>query len=49
MPLLKKRMPSGQGSMIQPNVTGDGETPLTPRFWVLVAVVGVVAGWSGSR
>ena len=47
LPLVKKRMPSGRGSMIQPNVTNDGDTPLTPRFWVLVAVVGVVAGLVG--
>lgn len=47
MPLLKTRMPSGRGSMIQPNVTGDGETPLTPVFWTLVVVVGVLAGLVG--
>lgn len=47
-PLLKRRLPSGRGAMLQPNVTGDGEARLTPRFWALVAVTGVVTGLFGD-
>ena len=48
LPLIKSRLPSGRGSMEQPNVTGDGDTPLTLRFWVAVVVSGVVTGLFGA-
>ncbi len=47
-PLLSKRMPSGVGSMTQPNVTGDGEARLTPRLWVMVVLTGLIAGLVGA-
>ncbi len=34
--------------MMQPNVTGDGDAPLTPWFWVAVVITGVAAGLLGS-
>ncbi|MBO0803461.1 MAG: chloride channel protein [Nocardiopsaceae bacterium] len=43
-PLIPWRLPSGRGATEQPNATGDGDVPLTPRFWVLVALTGVAAG-----
>ncbi|MGH9076999.1 MAG: chloride channel protein [Acidimicrobiales bacterium] len=46
-PLLKRRLPSGRGAMEQPNITGDGEARLDPRFWLAVVVVGVAAGLGG--
>ncbi|GAB2458548.1 voltage-gated chloride channel family protein [Jatrophihabitans fulvus] len=46
-PLLKKRLPSGRGAMLQPNATGDGEARLTPRLWALVVVTGVASGLAG--
>ncbi|KQR99985.1 chloride channel protein [Williamsia sp. MIQD14] len=46
-PLLKKRLPSGRGAMLQPNATGDGEAQLTARFWALVIVTGIVTGFFG--
>ncbi|GAY11998.1 chloride channel protein [Pseudonocardia sp. N23] len=33
--------------MEQPNVTGDGDVPLTGRFWVAVALTGIGAGLAG--
>jgi H+/Cl- antiporter ClcA len=33
--------------MDQPNVTGDGDVPLTPRFWSMVVLTGVGAGLFG--
>ena len=33
-PLVRTRLPSGRGAMEQPNVTGDGDAALTPRFWL---------------
>ncbi|MDQ6784120.1 MAG: chloride channel protein [Actinomycetota bacterium] len=30
--------------MEQPNVTGDGDAALTPRFWLLIAFTGVATG-----
>jgi chloride channel protein, CIC family len=47
-PLLKRRLPSGAAAMTQPNVTGDGDARLTPRFWVMVVVTGVAAGLLGD-
>lgn len=34
--------------MLQPNVTGDGDARLTPRFWALVLVTGVATGLLGD-
>jgi chloride channel protein, CIC family len=34
--------------MEQPNVTGDGDAPLTPVFWSMVVVTGVVTGLLGD-
>lgn len=47
-PLLRRRLPSGRGAMLQPNVTGDGEARLTPRFWLLVVATGVITGLVGG-
>ena len=41
-------MPSGRGAMEQPNVTGDGETALTPRWWFALIVTGVASGVFGA-
>jgi CIC family chloride channel protein len=32
--------PSGRGAIEQPNVTGDGEAELTPKFWLMVGLTG---------
>ncbi|HUY57684.1 MAG TPA: chloride channel protein [Candidatus Micrarchaeaceae archaeon] len=34
--------------MEQPNATGDGEAPLTPVFWAMVALTGVATGLFGD-
>lgn len=34
--------------MEQPNVTGDGDTALTPRFWAMVALTGLATGLFGD-
>lgn len=47
-PLIKRRLPSGRGAMLQPNVTGDGDARLTTRFWVLVVLTGVATGLLGA-
>lgn len=47
-PLLKRRLPSGRGAMLQPNVTGDGDARLTVRFWLLVLLTGVLTGLAGD-
>lgn len=47
-PLIPRRLPSGRGAMEQPNATGDGDAPLTPMFWALVAVTGVATGLLGD-
>jgi len=47
-PLIRQRLPSGRGATEQPNVTGDGETALTPVFWVMVVLTGVAAGLFGD-
>lgn len=46
-PLIKRRLPSGRGAMLQPNVTHDGDARLTPRFWVMVMCTGVATGLLG--
>ncbi|MDQ2836468.1 MAG: chloride channel protein [Actinomycetota bacterium] len=43
-PLLKTRLPSGRGAMEQPNVTGDGEAALTPKFWLALVLTGIATG-----
>jgi len=47
-PLIKRRLPSGAGAMLQPNVTGDGDARLTLRFWVMVVITGVATGLLGD-
>ncbi len=47
-PVLKRRVPSGRGAMEQPNVTGDGDAALTPRFWLAVVLTGVATGLFGD-
>ena len=47
-PVIRRRIPSGRGAMEQPNVNSDGDAPLTVRFWLLVAVTGVVTGLFGA-
>ena len=46
-PLIRRRLPSGRGATEQPNVTGDGDTALTPVFWAMVVLTGVAAGLFG--
>ena len=47
-PLIPTRLPSGRGATEQPNATGDGEAPLTPKFWLMVVLTGVAAGLFGD-
>src|SRR5487761_2166855 len=47
-PRIRPRVASGRGATEQPNVTGDGETALTPMFWVMVALTGIAAGLFGD-
>lgn len=47
-PLIPWRMPSGRGATEQPNATGDGDAPLTLRFWIMVLLTGVAAGLFGD-
>ena len=47
-PMIKRRIPSGRGAMEQPNVTHDGETRLTPQFWLAVALTGIATGLFGD-
>jgi chloride channel protein, CIC family len=47
-PLIPWRLPSGRGATEQPNATGDGDAPLTVRFWVLVVLTGVATGLFGD-
>lgn len=46
-PLIPTRLPSNRGATEQPNVVGD-PVPMTVRFWVAVAVVGVATGLLGD-
>ncbi len=47
-PVMKRRIPSGRGAMEQPNVTSDGDSPLTPGFWAAVVLTGVATGLLGA-
>lgn len=47
-PLIKRRLPSNAPAMAQPNVTGDGDTPLTARFWIMVVITGIATGLLGD-
>jgi chloride channel protein, CIC family len=47
-PLIRRRLPSGRGATEQPNVTGDGDAPLTPAFWLMLALTGVATGLFGA-
>ena len=47
-PLIKRRLPSGRGATEQPNVTSDGDTALTPAFWVVLVATGLAAGLIGA-
>jgi CIC family chloride channel protein len=47
-PVIRFRIPSGRGAMEQPNVVGDGDTPLNPRFWLAVVATGIAAGLIGA-
>src|SRR3984885_5008990 len=47
-PLIRTRLPSGRGATEQPNATGDGDAPLTPRFWLMVVLTGIAAGLFGD-
>ncbi|MDA8297532.1 MAG: chloride channel protein [Actinomycetota bacterium] len=47
-PLLKRRLPSGRGASEQPNSTGDGQAPLTARFWVALVATGIATGLLGD-
>jgi H+/Cl- antiporter ClcA len=47
-PLLRSRIASRRAAMDQPNVTGDGDVPLTGRFWAVLIATGVGAGVFGA-
>ncbi|MFN2536347.1 MAG: chloride channel protein [Pseudonocardiaceae bacterium] len=47
-PLIRRRLGSGRGATEQPNATGDGQVALTPVFWAMVALTGVVTGLLGD-
>src|SRR5579875_2821920 len=47
-PLIKHRLPSGRGATEQPNTTGDGDTPLTVRFWLALLLTAVATGLLGD-
>jgi CIC family chloride channel protein len=47
-PLIKHRLPSGRGATEQPNTTGDGDTPLTIRFWLALLLTAVATGLLGD-
>ncbi|HLI24212.1 MAG TPA: chloride channel protein, partial [Acidimicrobiales bacterium] len=47
-PLIKTRLPSRRGAMEQPNVTGDGDAPLSARFWAAVVATGIATGLAGD-
>jgi hypothetical protein len=34
--------------MEQPNVTGDGDTALSPMFWLALVLTGVATGFLGA-
>lgn len=43
-PLIPYRIGSGRGATEQPNATGDGDAPLTLRFWAVLVLTGVATG-----
>lgn len=47
-PLIKRRLPSGRGATEQPNISGDADTALTARFWLMVVLTGVMTGLFGD-
>src|SRR5579871_1395424 len=47
-PLIRRRVRSGRGATEQPNAVGDGDAPLTARFWLLVLLTGAAAGLFGD-
>ena len=47
-PLIRTRLPSGRGATEQPNVTSDGDTALTPMFWMVLVATGIAAGLFGD-
>jgi CIC family chloride channel protein len=47
-PILRRRLPSRRGATEQPNASGDGDTPLTLRFWAALLVTGVATGVAGD-
>src|ERR1700753_3940971 len=47
-PLMRSPRPSGRGATEQPNVTSDGDTALTPLFWMVLVATGVAAGLFGD-
>jgi CIC family chloride channel protein len=47
-PVIRTRLPSGRGATEQPNQTGDGDTALTPIFWLMVILTGIATGLLGD-
>ena len=47
-PLIRTRLPSGRGATEQPNVTSDGDTVLSPLFWMVLVATGIAAGLFGD-
>lgn len=47
-PLISRRLPSGRGATEQPNNTGDGDAPLTPRFWAALVITAIATGLFGD-
>src|ERR1700753_4043132 len=47
-PLMRSPRPSGPGATEQPNVTSDGDTALTPMFWMVLVATGIAAGLFGD-
>ncbi len=43
-PVIRRRIASGRGAMEQPNATHDGDTALTPKFWVALVLTGIGTG-----
>jgi CIC family chloride channel protein len=47
-PLVRRRLPSGRGATEQPNITGDGDAPLTIRFGIALLITAVLTGLFGD-
>lgn len=47
-PVLRTRIPSRRGATEQPNATGDGDAPLTLRFWIALVLTGIATGLFGD-